>query len=117
MEDSRTMLLRKQPFIALVLLLALAGVINAQTQTAQKNKKEKEILSTAPKPVIQLSDHPLILTPCVPFVKQLQVFVMLVKYTGAPLCTLTNPPSSQPPRIVPPTPCGTNFLPFPKGSS
>ena len=58
------MLLRKQPFIALVLLLALAGVLNAQTQTAQKNKKEKEILSTAPKPVIQLSDHPLILTPC-----------------------------------------------------
>lgn len=58
------MLLRKQPFIALILLLALAGIMNAQTQTPQKNKKEKEILSTAPKPVIQLSDHPLTLTSC-----------------------------------------------------
>src|ERR687886_505560 len=68
-----TMFLRKQPFIALLLLLALAGVLNAQTQTAQKNKKEKEILSTAPKPIIQLSDHPLTLMPCADSASEAQI--------------------------------------------
>src|SRR5207248_10194332 len=42
-------------------------------KTAQKNKKEKEILSTEPKPVIQLSDHPLILTPCADSAAEAQI--------------------------------------------
>lgn len=50
------MLLRRHPFIALTLLLALAVTASAQTQ--QKKSKDKEILSNAAKPVVQLSSHP-----------------------------------------------------------
>lgn len=58
------MLLRKPLFLALGLLLALTGLLNVSAQTQQKNKKDKEILTTGPKPVVQLSEHAAIITPC-----------------------------------------------------
>ncbi|HEV7377029.1 MAG TPA: hypothetical protein VGN95_20095 [Pyrinomonadaceae bacterium] len=61
------MLLRKHPLVALGLLLILTGLLNvsAQTQqTQQKKKKDKEILTTGPRPFVQLSEHAAIITPC-----------------------------------------------------
>jgi hypothetical protein len=63
MEEA-TMLSRKHLFITLSLLLALTGLINVAAQTQQKKQKDKEILTTGPKPVVQLSDHPAIITGC-----------------------------------------------------
>jgi hypothetical protein len=56
------MLLRRHSFIALILLLALAVAASAQTQ--QKKSKDKEILSNAAKPVVQLSSHPKQISLC-----------------------------------------------------
>src|SRR4051812_21854282 len=62
------MLLRKHPFVALTLLLLCAGIINvsaqAPPQQQQKNKKDREILTAAPKPFVQLSDHAMVIAPC-----------------------------------------------------
>src|SRR5436853_4174063 len=61
------MLLRKHPFVALTLLLLCAGIINVSAQAPppqQKNKKDREILTAAPKPFVQLSDHAMVITPC-----------------------------------------------------
>lgn len=58
------MLSLKQLFITLGLLLALTGMVTAQTQTKQKKPKEKEVLSTGPSPVVQLSDHPAVIRAC-----------------------------------------------------
>jgi hypothetical protein len=58
------MLLRKHPFVALGLLLALMGLLNVSAQTQQKKKKDKEVLTEGPKPFVQLSEHPLVITPC-----------------------------------------------------
>jgi len=63
------MLLRKHPFVALTLLLLCAAVINVSAQAPppqqqQKNKKDREILTAAPKPFVQLSDHAMVIAPC-----------------------------------------------------
>lgn len=58
------MRLRKHTFVALGLLLALTGLLNVSAQTQQKKRKDKEILTEGPKPFVQLSDHPLVITPC-----------------------------------------------------
>jgi hypothetical protein len=50
-------------------LLLCAGVINVSAQAPpqqqqQKNKKDREILTAAPKPFVQLSDHAMVIAPC-----------------------------------------------------
>lgn len=56
--------LRKHLFITLGLLLALTGLVSVAAQTQQKKQKDREILSAGPKPVVQLSEHPAIITGC-----------------------------------------------------
>jgi len=56
------MLSLKHLFITLGLLLALTGMVAAQSQ--QKKQKDREVLSTGPKPVVQLSDHPASIRVC-----------------------------------------------------
>lgn len=58
------MLSQKHRFVALALLLVLTGLMNVSAQTQQKPKKDKEYLAVGPKPVVQLSEHPAIITPC-----------------------------------------------------
>jgi hypothetical protein len=61
------MLSRKSPFAALGLLLALTGISNIPTQAQQQKKpKEREIVKPLPepRPVITLSQHQAIITPC-----------------------------------------------------
>jgi len=61
------MLLRKPLFLALSLLILCAGVVHVSAQAPQpekKNKKDREILTAAPKPFVQLSDHMMVVTPC-----------------------------------------------------
>ena len=58
------MLLRKDRFIALGLLLLLTGLLGVSAQTTQKNRKDREILTTGPRPLVQLSEHPATLSPC-----------------------------------------------------
>jgi hypothetical protein len=60
------MLSRKHAIIILGLLLALTGLFNLSVQAQQKKKpKEREIVAqTGPDPVVRLSEHPSIITPC-----------------------------------------------------
>jgi hypothetical protein len=59
------MLSRKHAIIALGLLFALTGLLNVNAQTQQKKPKEKIISTqTGPSPVVQLSEHAAIITPC-----------------------------------------------------
>ena len=59
------MLSRKHTTVALGLLLGLMGFINVPTQAQQKKPKDREISTqTGPSPVVQLSQHPSIITPC-----------------------------------------------------
>lgn len=61
------MLLRKYPLAALGLLLILSGLVHvsAQTQqTQQKKRKDREILKTDPKPFVQFSEHPELVSYC-----------------------------------------------------
>lgn len=59
------MLSRKHAIIALGLLFALTGLLNVNAQTQQKKPKEKIISTqTGPSPVVQLSEHASIITPC-----------------------------------------------------
>ncbi|HYJ45579.1 MAG TPA: hypothetical protein VEV81_03125 [Pyrinomonadaceae bacterium] len=70
------MLLRKHPFVALSLLIFCAGVINVSAQAPQpekKNKKDREILTAAPKPFVQLSDHAMVITPCADSMAEAQI--------------------------------------------
>lgn len=62
------MLLRKPLFLILSLFVFCAGAVSVSAQAPQpeqkKNKKDREILTTAPKPFVQLSDHAMVITPC-----------------------------------------------------
>ncbi|HEX8845578.1 MAG TPA: hypothetical protein VF791_13080 [Pyrinomonadaceae bacterium] len=58
------MLLRKYRFVALSLLLVLAGFVSVSAQTQEKKKKDKEILTEGPRPVVQLSQHAAMIAPC-----------------------------------------------------
>jgi hypothetical protein len=60
------MLSRKQIIPALGLVLALTGLLNFSAQAQEKKKpKDREISNqTGPSPVVQLSEHPVIVTPC-----------------------------------------------------
>jgi hypothetical protein len=58
------MLSQKYRIAALALLLILTGLMSVSAQTQQKPKKDKEILIEGPKPVVQLSEHAAIITPC-----------------------------------------------------
>jgi hypothetical protein len=62
MEEPQ-MLSRKSPFVALGLLIALTGFLNVSAQT--KKPKDREVVTASgPRPVIELSEHPSIITPC-----------------------------------------------------
>ena len=59
------MLSRKHTLVTLGLLLALTGLVNVSAQAQQKKPKDREISTqTGPSPVVQLSQHASILTPC-----------------------------------------------------
>lgn len=59
------MLSRKHSIIALGLLFALTGISNVNAQSQQKKPKEKIISTqTGPSPVVQISEHSAIITPC-----------------------------------------------------
>jgi hypothetical protein len=60
------MLSRKPTTLVLGLLLILTGLLNVQAQTQNKKKpKDREVSTqTGPSPVVQLSEHPQIVTPC-----------------------------------------------------
>ncbi|MDT4896304.1 MAG: hypothetical protein QOH25_1381 [Acidobacteriota bacterium] len=60
------MLSRKHAIITLGLLLALTGLFDVSVQAQEKKKpKDREISTqTGPSPVVQLSEHPSIITPC-----------------------------------------------------
>jgi hypothetical protein len=81
------MLLRKHLFITLGLLLALTGLLNVSAQTQQKKQKDKEILSAGPKPAVQLSDHPAIITGCAgaDATTQIPLTVTVANFSTTPL--------------------------------
>ncbi|HKQ99332.1 MAG TPA: hypothetical protein VJT09_01590 [Pyrinomonadaceae bacterium] len=58
------MLSRKSPFVALGLLLALTGILTVLAQEKKKPKDREIVTNTGPQPVIQLSEHASIITPC-----------------------------------------------------
>jgi hypothetical protein len=63
MEEPDMLSRCKSPFVVLGLLLGLTGFLTVSAQ-AQKPKDREIVTDTGPLPVIQLSQHPTVITPC-----------------------------------------------------
>ena len=81
------MLLQRHRLIALALLLVVTGLMAVSAQTQQKPKKDKEILTEGPKPVVQLSEHATIITPCgeAPAEAQIPLTATVTNFSTTPL--------------------------------